>query len=182
MAMAQRIGRTAVGACVLSLLPLVACDEPAELPVVVVTPEPVVAHLTNPVAVIPSFPNGTWVPIPITLSQRGSLRITVEWTSAQSWVFVYFGQMSCDLPQLTARACPFLIATEDQTKPRVLQTGLLDPGRYYLYLYNVPRNRDLGIGSENDEVAVVDIWLTIPPANERRPVDVGPTAILRPGP
>jgi hypothetical protein len=180
MAMAKRVGSTMVLGCVLALLPFVSCgSDPAELPVVMVTPQPVVAHLTNPPATIPSFPNDTWVPIPISLSQRGSLEMIVEWSSPESWIFVYFGQTQCDLPMLTAHVCPFLMRSETQLpKPRVLLTGVLEPARYYLYLYNVPRNRDLGIGSVNDERAAVDIWLTIPPSNVRPPVEGGPTAVV----
>jgi len=76
-------------------------------------------------------------------------------------MYVYFGEVLCDYLQLSGGRCPFLIESETRDpKPRVLFTGDLDPGTYYLVLYNVPRDPRLGIGSDNTEAISVVVGLT----------------------
>ncbi len=180
--MAKRVGSTwVIAAAAVVLLPFASCGSDSTLPVVVVTPQPVRAHLTNPPAGIPDFPNDTWVALPIPLSVRGTLEITVDWTFPDSWIYLYFGQTRCELPELVRQTCPFSITSETQApKPRRVVTGLLDAGTYYLYLYNVPKRRGSEIGSDHGESVQIDIWLTIPVSGARVPVQIGPASLYSP--
>jgi hypothetical protein len=109
---------------------------------------------------------------PLVLSQRGKLDITVDWTSPDTWMYVYFGGQKCDYNQLAGQTCPFILSSETKDpKPRVLYTDNLDPGTYYLFLYNVPKNPRLGIGSDNTEAVSIQVGLTVG-AEGRRPPDV----------
>src|SRR5574340_1420921 len=129
MPMAKRFGAAfAAGAAVLLLLPLAGCgsDTISRPPMTVVTPEPVYALLTNPPLAI-GIENDTWVALPIPLSVRGTLDITVDWTFSSSWIYMYFGKTSCEYAELAGKKCPFVISSESQTpKPRKLVTSVLD--------------------------------------------------------
>ena len=51
------------------------------------------------------------------------------------------GSTNCGYAQLAGQTCPFLLSSATQDpKPRVLYTDTLEPGTYYLVLYNVPRD------------------------------------------
>ena len=76
----------------------------------------------------------------------------MDWTFPSTWMYVYFGRTNCGYDQLASQTCPFILssATKDP-KPRVLYTETLEPGTYYLVLYNAPLDPDTGVGSENTE-------------------------------
>jgi len=164
------------------LLALAGCggESPAP-PMVVVTPEPVRGVIAS--SSFQGFQTDVWISIELILSQKGVLDITVDWTYPDTWMSVYFGRTSCDYSQLAERTCPFLLASETQTpKPRVLYTSMLDPGTYYLVLYNVPRDPRTGKGSDNTEAVSLQLGLTVTASGERstdavhlgRPVVVPP--------
>jgi hypothetical protein len=164
------------------LLALAGCggDSPAP-PIVVVTPEPVRG-------VIGQFPysdfqTDVWLSIELLLSQRGVLDITVDWTYPDTWMYVYFGQTSCDYTELASRKCPFILSSETKSpKPRVLLTEALDPGTYYLVLYNVPRDPRTGIGSDNTETIAIQLGLTVSASGQRSTdaVRLGRTIVVPP--
>jgi hypothetical protein len=102
------------------------------------------------------FATDIWVQIPIALSGRGRLDITVNWTSPDTGCTCTSATSRCNYTQLSRGTCPFLIRSETRDpKPRVLFTHILDPGTYYLVLYNVPRDPRRGIGSDNTEAVSV---------------------------
>ena len=153
-------------------------DETARPPVVIVTPEPVRAILAQ--TSFSGFQSDIWVSIELIVSQRGILDVTVDWTSPDTWMYVYLGNTSCTYAQLSGRSCPFLISSETKTpKPRVLFTESLAPGTYYLVLYNVPRDPLTGNGSDNTESVAVQIGLTVFPGDLRVPggVAIGRTQV-----
>jgi hypothetical protein len=163
------------------LLALAGCggDSPVP-PMVVVTPEPVRGVLFQS-----SYPHGNdeWLQFPVLLSQRGVVDITVDWTFPDTWMYVYFGRTDCDYIQLTSYKCPFILSSETKTpKPRILYTESLEPGTYYLVLYNVPLDRHTGIGSYNTESVAVQLGLTVSASGQRstdavhlgRPIVVSP--------
>ena len=155
-------------------------DSPAP-PIVVVTPQPVRGVIAS--TSFQNFESDIWISIELILSQKGVLDITVDWTFPDTWMYVYFGHTNCDYSQLAGHTCPFLIKSETQTpKPRVLYTDTLDPGTYYLVLYNVPRNPRTGKGSDNTEAVSLQIGLTVSASGQRstdavhlgRPIVVSP--------
>jgi hypothetical protein len=163
-------------------LPLLSCgdDTPAQ-PVVVVTPVPVRGVIAQ--TAFSGFPSDVWVSIEVQVSQKGTVDGTVDWTFDDTWMYVYFGKQKCDLSTLTAGACTFLVRSETQTpKPRVFTTGQLDAGTYYLYLYNVPKDNRLGIGSDNTEAVSLQLGLTIYPFTSAGPgaLQLGPVRTLTP--
>ncbi len=159
-------------------------DNPSRPPTVVITPQPVrgviaQTHFTN-------FESDNWVALQVQISTAGVADITVDWTFPDSWIYVYFGNRQCDYAQLAGHTCPFLLSSETQLpKPRVLVTDLLQPGTYYLFLYNVPKDNRLGIGSDNAESVSVQIGLTIPASStvQGQPqLRLGPARVVsRPG-
>ena len=156
-------------------------DDTVRPPVVVVTPEPVRAILAQ--TSFPQFQSGTWVSIELFVSQRGVLDITVDWTFPNTWMYVYLGNTSCSLAQLSGRTCPFFLSSETKDpKPRVLFTNKLDPGTYYLVLNNVPRDPLTGNGSDNTEAVGIQLGLTVDPGDLRVPggVAIGRTQVLNP--
>jgi hypothetical protein len=133
---------------------------------VVVTPEPVRAILAQ--TSFEGFQSDIWVSLELILTQKGVLDITVDWTFPNTWKYVYLGKTSCSYAQLSSHACPFLLSSETKDpKPRVLYTGSLDPGTYYLVLYNVPRDPLTGNGSDNTESVALQIGLTVYPGDAR---------------
>jgi hypothetical protein len=164
-------------------VPLLSCedDTPAE-PIVVVTPEPVRGTLAQ--TSFSNFQSAGWVSIEILVSQKGEVDTTVDWTFPDSWIYVYFGRVNCAYEQLVADDCSFLIASETQNpKPRFFRTGLLEPGTYYLYIYNVPRDVRLGIGSDNTESVALALGLTVYPftsAPGAGTIQLGRTEVVRP--
>src|SRR3990172_4128868 len=126
-----------------------------------------------------------WFSIPISLSQVGELDITVDWTNDDTWMYVYWGNVECDINQLTKGTCQFLIRSETKDpKPRILYTSISTPATYYLYLYNVPRQPALGIGSDNIEAVAFQLGLTVaaPATPSENVVRRGqPTVVRRPG-
>lgn len=162
-------------------LALTACesDTPQRPPVVIVTPEPVRAILAQ--TSFSGFQSDIWVSLELLLSQRGVLDVTVDWTFPTTWMYVYLGKTNCSYAQLSSRTCPFFIASETQLpKPRVIFTDTLEPGTYYLVLYNVPTDRQLGIGSDNTESVAIQLGLTVQPGDIRVPggVTIRNTQIL----
>lgn len=150
-------------------------------PVVVITPEPVRSIWAQ--TAFSGFPPDVWVSLELILSDRGVLDITVDWTFPDTWMYVYLGKTSCTLAQLSGRTCPFLLSSETQNpKPRVLFTDTLEPSTYYLVLYNVPRNRQTGIGSDNTEAVATQIGLTINPGALQAPgsVQIGRVQVVSP--
>ncbi len=160
-------------------------DNPSRPPTVVITPQPVrgviaQTHFTN-------FESDNWVALQVQISTAGVADITVDWTFPDSWIYVYFGNTACDYAQLAGHTCPFLVSSETQLpKPRLLTTDMLQPGTYYVVLYNVPKNNRLGIGSDNSESVSVQVGLTIPPSSSRpgvAPVSLGQAKVVaRPRP
>jgi len=150
-------------------------------PVVVVTPEPVRGIIAQ--TSFSGFQSGVWIAIEVPLSQRGVLDITVDWTSPSTWMHVYFGRTNCSYAQLVDQSCPFILSSATQNpKPRVLFTEMLEPGTYYLFLYNVPRDPVTGVGSDNTESVALQLGLTVRASGERstdavrlgRPIVVSP--------
>ena len=169
---------------VLLLAPLPGCDreEGAPPPIVVVTPEPVRGVIAE--TSFSGFQTGIWVGIEVLVSSRGQLDITVDWTSKDTWMFVYFGDRQCGFVDLEGGACPFLIESETkEPKPRVLVTDILDPATYYLYLYNVPRIPGTEIGSDVSESVALQLGLTVgfdPRDDGDTPVRLGRPRVLAP--
>lgn len=153
-------------------------DDSTRPPVVIETPEPVRAILAE--TSFSGFQTDVWVSLELILSQKGVLDITVDWTSPDTWMYVYFGNTSCSYAQLSGRTCPFLLTSETKDpKPRVLYTSTLEPGTYYLVLYNVPRDPATGTGSDNTESVALQIGLTVNPLDLRLPggVSIGRTQV-----
>jgi hypothetical protein len=144
-------------------VPLLSCgDDTPSQPIVVVTPVPVRGVLAQ--TSFSGWETAVWVSIEIIVSQKGEVDATVDWTFPDSWIYVYWGNTQCSFKQLSGQTCPFLIASETQNpKPRTFKTGILAPGTYYLFLYNVPRDLKLGIGSDNTEAAAIQLGLTVYP-------------------
>lgn len=183
MGLRRAVG-VAVAIAAVSSLPGCGGDSSPRPPVVVITPEPVRAvYLTSSFS---GFQTDTWVPIEIPLAQRGKLDISVDWTVPDTWMYVYLANQLCDFAQLSTKKCPFLIASETKDpKPRLLLTGNLEVGKYYLYLYNVPRDPRTGIGSDNTEAVAILVGLTVGAEGQRSPdvIRLGrPTVLARPRP
>jgi len=156
-------------------------DDTVRPPVVVVTPEPVRAILAQ--TSFQGFQSDIWVSLELILSQRGVLDITVDWSFPNTWMYVYLGNTNCSYAQLSGRTCPFFLSSETKDpKPRVLFTNKLDPGTYYLVLYNVPRDPLTGNGSDNTEAVSLQLGLTVNPGDLRVPggVAIGRTQVLNP--
>ena len=114
------------------------------------------------------FETDIWISIELNLAQRGVLDITVDWTFPSTWMYVYFGQTNCSYAQLTGQTCPFILSSETKDpKPRVLYSETLEPGTYYLVLYNVPRDPRTGTGSDNTESVWLQLGLTVSASGER---------------
>ena len=67
--------------------------------------------------------------------------------------------------------------------PRVLFTESLEPGTYYLVLYNVPRDPLTGTGSDNTESVALQLGLTVYPfTSQAAPgaVSIGRTQVIQP--
>lgn len=176
----RAVRRCAAGALFAAL---VACDsgETVRPPVVVVTPEPVRAILAQ--TSFEGFQSDIWVSLELLLSQRGVLDITVDWSFPNTWMYVYLGNTSCSYAQLSGRTCPFILSSESKDpKPRVLFSRKLDPGTYYLVLYNVPRDPLTGNGSDNTESVSLQLGLTVEPGDLRAPgaVSIRRTQVIGP--
>jgi hypothetical protein len=173
MAMSRKIGsQLMVTAVVAQLLALSGCGSDPTYPVIEVTPRPpehtVITDPANP-PTWTNFHSGEYVMFPIDLATAGVLDITVDWTFANSWIYVYFGSTHCEYSQLADHTCPFLISSETTTpKPRVLFTNPLQPGRYYLVFYNVPWDARTRTGSDNTETVVFMLGLMPSPAADGR--------------
>ena len=153
----------------------------ARPPMVVITPEPVrgvIAQITHS-----GFETDVWISIDLVVSQKGKLDITVDWTFPETWMYVYFGSTKCDYAQLSGHTCPFILSSETKNpKPRILYTEELQPGTYYLVLYNVPRDPRTGTGSDATESVSIQLGLTVKSSGERstdavrlgRPIVVAP--------
>ena len=143
-------------------------DSTTRPPVVIVTPEPVRAILAQ--TSFENFQSDIWVSLELILSQKGVMDVTVDWTFPTTWMYVYVGKTNCSYAQLSGRTCPFFLSSETKDpKPRVLFTESLEPGTYYLVLYNVPLNRQTGIGSHNTEAVSLQLGLTVQPGDLRVP-------------
>jgi hypothetical protein len=171
--------RAATGAL---LVALAGCGgDSVRPPVVVITPEPVRGVIAQ--TTLSGFETGVWISIELKLSQRGVLDITADWTFPETWMYVYLGRTNCTYTQLSSGICPFIVSSETKDpKPRVLYTGTLEPGSYYLVLYNVPRNPRTGIGSDATESVWLQLGLTVSASGERstdavhlgRPIVIAP--------
>ncbi|HXK11461.1 MAG TPA: hypothetical protein VMT70_17585 [Vicinamibacteria bacterium] len=170
--------RTAVAGMLLCALSGCSDNSPRP-PVVVVTPLPVRGIIAQ--TSFSGFQSGVWVGINVVVSQRGKLDITVDWTTTDTWMYVYFGAQQCDYTQLAKKTCAFILSSETKDpKPRILNTDFLDAGNYYLYLYNVPRDPRTGIGSDATESVSIQIGLTVFPSATAGPVGLGRPAIISP--
>jgi len=182
--MKSRVGMSVrLGAAGALAVALAGCggDDTVRPPVVIVTPEPVRAILAQ--TSFEGFQSDIWVSLELILTQRGVLDITVDWSFPSTWMYVYLGNTNCTYAQLSGRTCPFLLSSETKDpKPRVLFTNTLDPGTYYLVLYNVPRDPLTGNGSDNTEAVSLQLGLTVNPGDLRVPggVAIGRTQVLRP--
>jgi hypothetical protein len=144
------------------IAPLPSCDrgDEAPPPIVVVTPEPVRGVIAE--TTFSDYAPGLWVAVPIQVSDRGKLDVTVNWTFNLTWMYVYIGAIECDFVALSSGSCPFLVESETKDpKPRVLETEILDPDTYYIFLYNVPWDFTTRIGSNNTETVEMVIGLTV---------------------
>jgi hypothetical protein len=168
-------------------LPFVGCQsDEVTPPIVVVTPAPVRGVIV-PSQSFPADPD-VWISIELILTQKGKLDITVDWTYPESWIYVYLGATNCDYAQLSGHSCPFLISSETQLpKPRIIYTDTLEPGTYYLVLYNVPYDKATGIGGFASESVSLQIGLTVSaeggsgvPIQLGRPTVVPPPGLPRP--
>jgi hypothetical protein len=168
------------------LAPLPGCDrhDEAPPPIVVVTPQPVRGVIAQ--TAFDRFVSGAWVGIEVLVSNRGVLDITVDWTSDETWMYVYFGDTPCDAAALTGETCPFLIRSETKDpRPRILYTDLLEPATYILYLYNVPRVPFTEVGSDVTEAVSIQLGLTVgydplAAGSEGDPVQLGRPLVLSP--
>lgn len=178
----ESAGRVAVAGTLLLALAGCGGDSPAP-PIVVVTPEPVRGVIAQ--TSFSGFPSDVWISIELILSQRGVLDILVDWTFSDTWMYVYFGRTSCDYTQLASRNCPFMLSSETKDpKPRLLYTEELEPGTYYLVLYNVPRDPRTGTGSDNTEAVSIQLGLTVKASGEHSgdAIHLGrPTVVSPPG-
>jgi hypothetical protein len=143
------------------LVALASCGgDSARPPVVVVTPQPgrgVIAETS-----FSGFETDVWISIELILTQRGILDITVDWTYPSTWMQVFLGRTNCTYAQLSGQTCPFILSSPTQNpKPRILYTETLEPGTYYLVLYNVPRDPRTGSGSDNTESVALQLGLTV---------------------
>jgi len=181
----RRVRHSVLFALALGLLaPFPGCDrgDEAPPPIVIVTPQPVrgVIAETSYSGLVP----GSWVAFPIPISQEGKLDVQVDWTREDSWVFIYLGSTECDPDRLAGGSCPFLIESETQTpKPRFLESDILAPDTYYLYIYNVPEDPDTGEGSNNREAVAVVIGLTVgfgPQGAVEPELQIGAPAVVSP--
>jgi len=158
------------------------CDEETAPPLTIETPAPVRGVIAT--TSYAPFIGDSWIAIPISVGGRGKLDITVDWTYDDTWMYVYFGNTACDYPQLAGGQCPFLIESESKDpKPRVFLTGFVDPGTYYVVMYNVPRNPRKGIGSDNTEAVSLQVGLTvgfIEASEGGEPVKLGQPLSIRP--
>jgi hypothetical protein len=165
----------------LPLLPSCQDDNTTRPPIVVVTPQAargVIASTT-----LTGFASGLLYAIPIQIDQRGVADITVDWTYDDSFIYVYFGQTSCDFRQIAFHNCPLLLESETtKPKPRVLTTGTLDPGLYYLYIYNLARVPLTGEGSDNMEAVSIQVGLTVAASSGRsgEVIQLGRPAVVSP--
>jgi hypothetical protein len=176
----ERAVRVAVAGA--ALLALAACGgDSTPPPMVLVTPAPVRGVIAQ--SSFSGFQTDVWISIELILTQRGVLDVTVDWTYPDTWMSVYFGRTKCDYNQLSGRTCPFVLSSETKNpKPRVLYTEALDPGTYYLVLYNVPRDPRTGTGSDNMESVSLQLGLTVSAGVQRstdaihlgRPIVVSP--------
>jgi hypothetical protein len=185
MPIRERVGSGLLVAVVVALLlPLAGCDvsDTPPYPVVEVTPIPS-AHAVIATKSQQDFQSGTYVMYGFELP-AGIVDITVDWTFPNSWIYVYFGQTRCTYEELDKGTCPFLISSETQLpKPRVLVTGKLTAGQYYLVLYNVAWDVRTQIGSDNTETVIYQLGVTVTAeSGERLPVRLGePIVVPRPG-
>ena len=155
------VRRSAVVALVLALS---ACggDNTTRPPVVVITPAPVRGIIAQ--TSFQGFQSGIWVSLELILKQKGSLDVTVDWSFPDTWMYVYLSKVNCTYEQLSHNGCPYFVKSETKDpKPRVLYTDSLDPGTYYLVLYNVPRDPGTGQGTDNTETVSVQIGQTVYP-------------------
>ena len=181
----RRVRRSLLFALAVVLLaPLPGCDrnEEAPPPIVIVAPEPVRGVIAE--TSFSGYAPGLWIAIPIQISDRGKLDITVNWTHDDTWMYVYFGETECDFVALTSGSCPFLIESERKNpKPRVIVTDILGPDTYYIYLYNVPYDPATGIGSDNRESVRMVIGLTVgfgPQGAQGQPLLLGRPTVVSP--
>jgi hypothetical protein len=174
------VGRVAAAGALLVALATCGGDS-VRPPVVVVTPQPVRGVIAQ--TSFSGFQTDIWVSIELILSQRGVLDITVDWTYPSTWMDVDFGRTNCTYDMLSGQACPFILTSGGQTpKPRVLYTETLEPGTYYLVLYNVPRDPSTGTGSDNTESVTLQLGLTVSASGERSTdaVHLGRPIVLSP--
>jgi len=157
----------ALAACCAAPLSNCSEDTTTRPPIVIVTPQPVRGVIAQ--TSFGGFEPKMWVALPIQIAQGGVLDITVDWQQPDSWIYVYFGNTKCDYDQLAAKACPFLLTSETQLpKPRVLVTGQVEPGTYYVVMYNVPKaDRSDVVGSFNTETVSLVIGLTVSASGQR---------------
>jgi hypothetical protein len=166
------------------LAPLPACDRGDEVtpPIIIQTPEPVRGVIVQ--LSLSDFWTDTWFQIPVDIQayEPGVLDITVNWSSDESWIFVYFGDRECTFDELDDQTCPFLIASETkEPKPRILYTDLLEPATYYIFLYNVPRVPGTEIGSDVRESVSLQLGLTVgfeTSSQDKPPVQAGEPVVL----
>jgi hypothetical protein len=138
---------------------LLSCGDSAS-PTVTTTPTPTPRYVL-PGRSFSGFQTDSWASIEVVVNQRGALDITVDWTYPDTWMYVYFGRTDCGWAQLYRRTCPFMLSSETKDpKPRILYTETLDPGTYYVFVYNVPRHPSTGTGSDNTEAVSIQIGLT----------------------
>jgi hypothetical protein len=166
------------------LAPLPGCDrnDGAPPPIVIVTPAPVRGVIAE--TSFTGYEAGLWISVPIQISDRGKLDVTVDWTHDDTWMYVYLGDAECDYVALTGGSCPFFIESETRDpKPRVIESDILEPATYYIYLYNVPYDPDTGIGSDNREAVQIVVGLTVgfnSDGAEDQPVRLGRPTVVAP--
>jgi len=164
--------------------PITGCNDTTPtrpVSVVVTTPAPVRGIIAQ--TSFSGFPTNVWYSIPLQLSQKGVLDITVDWTVPSTWMYVDFGDKNCLYDELVKKTCPYLISSETKDpKPRVLYSDMLEPATYYIFLYNVPYNVHTGIGSNNTEAVSIQVGLTVAGSARRveAPVRLGQPVVVGP--
>jgi hypothetical protein len=181
----RRVRQTVLFALALGLLGVLpGCDrgDDATPPIVIVTPSPVRGVIAE--TSYAPFEAGSWVAFPIPLSQDGKLDITVNWTNEDSWLYVYLGDVECNPGRLQDGTCPYLIESETKgPKPKVLESEILSPDTYYLYIHNVLEDPDTGVGSQNRESVRIVIGLTVgfgPQGASEPELQIGAPTIVSP--
>jgi hypothetical protein len=178
-----RFGRACVVLLAAVIAGLPSCKESntAATPTPSATPTPAPVRIVWSTFSFDQFRPGIPVQAVLPIPQTAILDVTVDWTFPDSWITIHLANRACDATEFYAGTCPFLASDDTRSpKPKTLTTGVLQPATYYLYLYNVPKDR-VTDGTHNVEAAAVVLGLTVGVSGSGlpQPVTANPVA-LRP--